>query len=74
MYQLLMHETLSAMDCDVRPSERWTRHFLRDLGLSYKKPSHDKLVWHSLVEQTERQDNLMLKICWFPGDFQHSAV
>ena len=64
MYQLLMHETLSAMDCDVRPSERWTPRFLRDLGLSYVQPSHDKLVWHSLVEQTERKDKLMLTICW----------
>ena len=65
MYQLLMHETLSAMDCDVRPSERWTRRFLHGLGLSYKQPNHDKLVWHSLAEQADRKDNLMLKICWF---------
>ena len=65
MYQLLMHETLSATDCDDRPSERWTRRFLRDLGLSYKQPNHDKLVWHSLAEQADRKDNLMLKICWF---------
>ena len=65
-----MHETLSAMDCDARPSERWTRQFLRDLGLSYKQPNHDKLVWHSLAEQTERKDNLMLKICWFQETFK----
>ena len=69
MYQLLMHETLSAMDCDVRLSERWTRRFPRGIGLSYKQPSHDKLVWHSLVEQTERKDNFMLKICWFQETF-----
>ena len=64
MYQLLMHETLSAM-----PSERWTRRFLHGLGLSYKQPNHDKLVWHSLAEQADRKDNLMLKICWFQETF-----
>ena len=69
MYQLLLHETLSAMDCDVRPSERWTRRFLHGLGLSYKQPNHDKLVWHSLAEQADRKDNLMLKIRWFQETF-----
>ena len=62
-----MHETLSAMDCDVRPSEWWTRRFLPGLGLSHKEPNHDKLVWHSLA--AERKDNLMLKICWFQETF-----
>ena len=37
--------------------------------ISYKQPSHDKLVWHSLVEQTERKDSFMLKICWFQETF-----
>ena len=66
MYQ---HETLSSMDCDAWPSERWTRRFLRGLGLSHKQPNHDKLVWHSLAEQAEHKDNLMLKICWFQETF-----
>ena len=34
MYQLLMHETLSAMDCDARPSERWTRQFFLTLAMT----------------------------------------
>ena len=39
------------------------------LVLQAAQSHHDRLVWHSIVEQAERKDNLILKICWFQEAF-----